>query len=90
MGAVDVSPWRDLMGLPFFGAHDVFHVDAPDLERIGNQGAMTAPGHGFRTHQSDLLAICELNQPLQTPFKLLALHIVSKTPEGRVTPPGVD
>ena len=90
MDAIDASPRRELMGLAFFGTHNVFNVDAPDLERIGNQRAVTAPGHGLSTHQSDLVAICELNQPLQTPFKLLGLHVVSKTPEGRVTPPGIE
>ena len=86
MRAQGVISW----GLPVFGAHNVFHIDAAHLERIGNQGAMTAPGHGFSKHQGDVLAICELDQGLQTPFKLLALHIISKTPEGPVTPPGVN
>ena len=66
--------------------HDVLYLETPHQQRIRDERAMAPPGHRLGAHQAYLLLPGHVNQHLQILLELGCLHIVGKSPKGRVTP----
>src|SRR6266550_425267 len=71
------------------GAEDVTHVLPPSDQRVGDQLAVTAPGHGFRTQDRRGSGPRELPQPPQRLLELRRLHVVRVAAEAGAAPRGV-
>ena len=73
-------------------ARNLTYGYAPGEKRIGDQRSVTAPGHGLRAHQDDLLARRPLDTPVQAVAERRRLHVVGIPPEAPISParvPGV-
>src|SRR2546430_9870448 len=70
-------------------AEDVAHVLPPSDQRVGDQLAVTAPGHGFRTQDRRGSAPRELPQPRQRLVETGRLHVVRVAAEAGAAPRGV-
>src|SRR2546425_2670536 len=71
------------------GAEDVTHAPPPSDQRVGDQLAVTAPGHGFRTQDRRGSGPRELPQPPQRLLEPGRLHVVRVAAEAGAAPRGV-
>lgn len=72
------------------GVADFSHFNSSRQKRICDQGAVAAPGHGFRAHHRNALVFREFDQIVQVFSKLRRLHVIRKTTEAGVMPACVD
>jgi hypothetical protein len=60
---------------------DVFGWNSARDQRIRNQGAMAAPGNGFRAHQRDPFFPRKLNEAFETLVEFRALYMIRESAE---------
>lgn len=56
---------------------------------IGNQGPMTAPGHGLRAHQRQPVVSGQFEQFVDRSAKFLGLHVIGVTAKRQIPPAGI-
>ena len=85
-----LAPKRKLVRLCPSGACDFTHFNPACQQRIRDQGAMTAPGNGFRAHNGDPLRLRKFYQIVQMFSELRRLHVIGEATEAGVMPSGVE
>ena len=85
-----LAPGRKPMRLRSGSACDFPHFDSPRQQGIRYQGAMTAPGNGFGTHDCDPFRPRQFYQIGQLLPEFGRLYIVGKAAETGVMPAGVE
>ncbi len=70
-------------------ARNFLRVDSPNEQCIGDQGTVTAPGHGFGTHDGCRLVVRNANQLAERLFKFGGLHVIGIAAKARIAPSGI-
>src|SRR5262245_47917167 len=75
------------MGIDFVCAQNVQHFKTARFEVIRDKRTVATPPHGFRTHDCGRTGSSGyVKQSLDSFFKLLRLHVIRISAEGRVAP----
>ena len=78
------------MNLAASWAHDVLRADSTNQQGIGDERAMTSPGHCFSAHDDNPILLRQPDQFLQALLKFGRLHVVRVTPKGGISPPHIE
>ena len=71
-------------------ADDLEDLDTTEKQRVGDQRAVAAPGHGLGAHDGHRVAGGQLQQDLDPGAEGIARHVVGVATEAQVPPAGVD
>ena len=88
--SVHLPPWTKRVNLRAIGISDFPHFNTSRQQRICDQGAMTAPGNSFCTHNCRRLQLRKFYQIIQMLLELRRLHVVGEAAETGVAPSGVE
>ncbi len=78
------------MGAKTCPAGDFCHFDASNQQRIGYQGAMTAPRNSLSAHDCGSALTCKPDKGIQRFLELRSLHVIRITAKAGVTPSSID
>lgn len=77
------------MRLRFRSAHNMFHSDPADRQRIRDQRPMTAPGHRLGTHDRNGVLSRQIDQLFEARVELRRLHVIGKSAKRSVPPANI-
>jgi len=78
------------VGLGFTRADDVGGDEAADEERVGDKGAVAAPGNGFGAHDDRGFLRCEVDQLGEGSGEFGSLHVIGETAKAVIFPFCID
>ena len=70
--------------------HDVLGANIANQQSIGDERAVTAPGHRFGAHQCDPVLFRQVDQFLHLSLKFRGLHVIRIASKGGIPPTHVE
>ena len=86
----DLRKRGEFVGGGWKGAENMADLYIPGDERIGDQGAVAAPGHGLGAHQRRLLLASFRRANREAASKLRGLHVVRVSAEAEIAPAAIE
>ena len=81
MRPVHFREWRDYVRVGTLDRHNMFDGDSSHDEGIGDQRAMTPPGHRLSAHDGSPFTSGSRDQRLDACFEFRGLHIIGEPAE---------
>ena len=78
------------MNLAASWTHDILSADSTNQQGIGNERAMTPPGHRLGAHDCDPFLLSQPDQFFEVLLKFWRLHVIRITPKGGISPAHIE